>query len=263
MRTKLWVGVGATLVICAAAAATPRPGTVYSRLERVLSALRHAEPRASAASVAETFKEVGITNASGKVVVALGSDDVGDGVVGVLDRNEVPRVAAIVDDDGSGVLVAFNTAGKGGHVLHGTRGLFSQAGDIAEVFPSAQAAVAAGSVMVLDADRAGALRLASQPYDRKVAGIVSGAKHYRPGVTLRALAGIDQGVTLTLSGTVYCLATNANGPIRVGDMLTTSAEPGHAMRVSDREAARGAVIGKAMEGLAGERGLVLVLAGLQ
>ena len=50
-------------------------------------------------------------------------------------------------------------------------------------------------------------------------------------------------------------------PIQVGDLLTTSARAGHAMRPSDRGASFGAVIGKALTPLAGGTGLVLVLVG--
>jgi hypothetical protein len=45
--------------------------------------------------------------------------------------------------------------------------------------------------------------------------------------------------------------------------LTSSALPGHAMRAGDAEAARGAVLGKALEDLQGTSGLVLILASLQ
>jgi hypothetical protein len=62
---------------------------------------------------------------------------------------------------------------------------------------------------------------------------------------------------------VYCLATNANGAIRAGDLLTTSAVPGHAMKATERAAAQGAILGKAMEDLKGDRGLILALASLQ
>jgi hypothetical protein len=66
-----------------------------------------------------------------------------------------------------------------------------------------------------------------------------------------------------LTGTAYCLATNANGAIKAGDLLTTSAVPGHAMKVTDYEAARGAILGKALEDLKGDKGHVLILASLQ
>jgi hypothetical protein len=51
--------------------------------------------------------------------------------------------------------------------------------------------------------------------------------------------------------------------VRPGDLLTTSATPGHAMKAANLERAPGAVLGKAMTGLAEDRGLVLVLVSLQ
>jgi hypothetical protein len=52
-------------------------------------------------------------------------------------------------------------------------------------------------------------------------------------------------------------------PVEIGDMLTTSKVPGHAMKVNDFDQARGAIIGKAMTALKTGRGLVLVLVTLQ
>ena len=48
-----------------------------------------------------------------------------------------------------------------------------------------------------------------------------------------------------------------------GDLLTTAATAGHAMKVTDDLAARGAILGKAMTALHEGRGLVLVLVSLQ
>jgi hypothetical protein len=51
--------------------------------------------------------------------------------------------------------------------------------------------------------------------------------------------------------------------IEVGDLLTTSDTPGHAMTATDVARSHGAVIGKAMTALPrGETGLVLVLVNL-
>lgn len=64
---------------------------------------------------------------------------------------------------------------------------------------------------------------------------------------------------IALNGRVYALATAVNGPIKPGDLLTTSNLPGHAMKATDRELWPGAVIGKAMSKLEQGEGLVLVL----
>ena len=54
-----------------------------------------------------------------------------------------------------------------------------------------------------------------------------------------------------------------NGPIRAGDLLTTSTVSGHAMRATDNGRVHGAIVGKALDDLHGERGLVMILASLQ
>ncbi len=170
------------------------------------------------------------------------------------------RGLAGVFPDNSGFIAVVNSSGTAGTQIGGNFGVRTAAGDLAEAFPARSAEP--GAVMSIDPAGTGALVVASQPYDRRVAGVVSGAKGYSPGVTLRGLAEI-QGVTVTLSGTTYCLASDVNGPVRAGDLLTTSSVPGHAMRASDLDRARGAILGKAMEDLKGSRGHVLILASLQ
>ncbi len=116
-----------------------------------------------------------------------------------------------------------------------------------------------GSVMVIDGT--GSLAPCAQPYDRRVAGVVSGAGSFRPAFTLdrREPSSIPRSA-IALVGKVYCKAI---GPITVGDLLTTSATPGHAMKVNDFPRAMGAVLGKAIGGLESGTGLVPMLVSLQ
>jgi len=120
-----------------------------------------------------------------------------------------------------------------------------------------------GAVMVIDDQNAGRLRVSDRPYDKRVAGVVSGAGGLKPGLTISQERVTDQGAPVALSGRVYCLADAGNGVIQPGDLLTTSATSGHAMKVTDHARAQGAVIGKAMTGLNQGRGMVLVLVTLQ
>ena len=114
-----------------------------------------------------------------------------------------------------------------------------------------------GTVLVIDADNPGELAISTQPYDRKVAGIVAGAKGLGSGVRL---GGDEFDQDVALAGRVYCNVVALDEPIEPGDLLTTSDVPGCAMRVTDHQRAQGAVIGKAMQPLAqGERGQILVL----
>jgi hypothetical protein len=68
---------------------------------------------------------------------------------------------------------------------------------------------------------------------------------------------------VALTGRVYVMADATNGAITPGDLLTTSATPGHAMKVSDHVKAQGAILGKAMTSLKEGKGMVLVLVTLQ
>ena len=53
------------------------------------------------------------------------------------------------------------------------------------------------------------------------------------------------------------------GAIRAGDLLTTSSHAGYAMRVNDKAAASGAIIGKALSSLASGTGSVTVMVTLK
>lgn len=121
-----------------------------------------------------------------------------------------------------------------------------------------------GSVVSIDAKRPGELVVSSKPYDHTVAGIVSGAGGVKTGMLMAQRGTAANGKhPVALTGRVYCLVDATNGAISPGDLLTTSATPGHAMKVTDHAAAQGAVIGKAMGSLESGRGLVLVLVNLQ
>ncbi len=118
-----------------------------------------------------------------------------------------------------------------------------------------------GAVMVLGSE--GELRESAIAYDKRVAGVVSGAGGYRPGLILDRQPEKPGRATIALMGKVYCKVDAQYGPVDVGDLLTTSATLGHAMKASDSDRAFGAVIGKALGTLTGGRGLVPILVALQ
>jgi len=138
-------------------------------------------------------------------------------------------------------------------------------GDLAEPFEIAEAeSIQPGMVVAIDPERPGHLRMADKAYDRTVAGIISGANGITPGLTMKQEGTVADGAhPVALTGRVYCWADASNGPIKPGDLLTTSDTPGHAMKVTDHAKAQGAIIGKAMTGLERGKGLVLVLVTLQ
>jgi hypothetical protein len=121
-----------------------------------------------------------------------------------------------------------------------------------------------GMVVCIDPEHPGQLIVSTKPYDRTVAGIVSGAGGVNPGMLMGHHGTVADGKhPIALTGRVYCLADASSGPIRPGDLLTTSARPGHAMKVTDPARAQGAILGKAMAPLERGSGLVLVLVSLQ
>jgi hypothetical protein len=136
--------------------------------------------------------------------------------------------------------------------------------DLAEKFPTNDEAVKPGTVMEIDPEHPGKLRIARGAYNARVAGVVSGANDFAAGAILGNLPGHDDAPAVALSGRVYVMCDATDAAIELGDLLTTSDTPGHAMKAVDRERGQGAVLGKAMTRLdKGETGFVLVLVNLQ
>jgi len=138
--------------------------------------------------------------------------------------------------------------------------------DLAEKFPVSDDATDAqpGTVMEIDPENPGKLRVARGAYNRRVAGVVSGAGDIPAGTILGNLPGSEDAPPIALGGRVWVHCDASQTAVETGDLLTTSNTPGHAMAVRDFSRAHGAVIGKAMTPLArGETGLVLVLVSLQ
>ena len=153
--------------------------------------------------------------------------------------------------------VRVQSLSTGGTIIELGEGL-----DYAEGFDvTGESGIEPGTVLVIDVDHPGELAMSRVAYDRKVAGIVAGAAGLGSGVRLGA-EGYDYDVAL--AGRVYCNVDATYGAVEPGDLLTTSATPGYAMKVTDHAAAQGAILGKAMEGLAeGQVGQILVLVTLQ
>ena len=135
--------------------------------------------------------------------------------------------------------------------------------DLAEPFESSEGRLAPGSVVVIDETNPGKLKQSDQAYDTRVAGVISGAGGVNPGIALHQEGVLESGQNVALTGRVYVQADATFGRIRPGDLLTTSATPGRAMKVTDPQRAQGAILGKAMTPLAEGQGLVLVLVTLQ
>lgn len=132
--------------------------------------------------------------------------------------------------------------------------------DCAEFFEADDpAAIEPGTVLVIGEN--GNLRACDLEYDRRVAGVASGAGSTKPAIVLDQGAA-DTGVPVALSGKVHCKAEADASPIEVGDLLTTSSTAGHAMKAGDARRYLGSILGKALAPLPEGRGLIPVLVAL-
>lgn len=128
--------------------------------------------------------------------------------------------------------------------------------DINERFHSAET-LEPGTIVIADPGHPGQVCMTNRPYDQRVVGAISGANGIKPGLTLtQEGTALDGTHPVALDGRVYVKVT---GSVEVGDLLTTSNEPGRAMAVKNRKKAFGAVIGKALESDSDGDGLVLML----
>jgi len=203
-------------------------------------------------------------NASGVFGEARGG---GGAVHGVFSRSTSAAGAGVFGDNTnpSGFAGLFNgkvqvNGSLTARVVQITGADFSEKFEVRE----AKGRIEPGMVVAIDPAHPGQLVVSAQAYNRRVAGILSGAGGIHTGMLMGQPGTLADGDhPVALSGRVYVWADASNGAIQPGDLLTTSNVPGHAMKVTHYTKAQGAILGKAMTGLAKGRGLVLVLVTLQ
>lgn len=172
----------------------------------------------------------------------------------------------ITINEAGNVGIGTNSPGRRLHVAGTTRTEVVEitgGSDLSEGF-RIEGPVEPGMTVCIDPESPGSLVVSTRARAATVAGVVSGAGGIRPGLVMgQEGTPVDGPVPVALTGRVWVRCVDRNGSIRPGDFLTTSDVAGHAMRVADIEAARGAILGKAMTSLDSGTGLVLVLVTLQ
>jgi len=182
--------------------------------------------------------------------VAIGSTGTGGNALRVTGNFEVQTGDAIIGNTLSAAVVEIRGAGN----------------DLAETFKVNNEidAIKSGMIVSIDPKNPGEMTLSTSAYDRKVAGVISGAGDLHAGIHLGDTGKVSEGFhPVALTGRVWCHVAPTSSPIAPGDMLTTSAIPGHTMKVADYAKAQGSIIGKAMTSVNKETGMVLVLVSLQ
>jgi hypothetical protein len=134
--------------------------------------------------------------------------------------------------------------------------------DVAEWVP-AKEEMAAGTVVVVGEDADNTVTASMHAYDTSVAGVVSA----NPGLLLGVASASKAKIATT--GRVQVRVDATKSPIRKGDLLVTSDQPGMAMKSEPLDLGGvkihrpGTLIGKALEPLASGQGEILVLLSLQ
>lgn len=121
--------------------------------------------------------------------------------------------------------------------------------DLAEDYPTDDDALAPGDLVSLDTNKKGYVRKAQGKNDKDVIGIYS----VNPALRLSQKEAVIDGaraIPVALAGRVPVTVTLENGPIRIGDYLTSSAEPGKAAKANKP----GRVIGRALGSYSGAEG---------
>lgn len=191
---------------------------------------------------------------------------------GLVAETKSPVDAAIVGIQRNPTSTGAGVYGE--HIAGGTAGFFRgnviitgdasfPGADFAEDFTIEDEVFAEpGTVMALSGK--GELAPCVCPYEKKVVGVVAGAGSFRSGIVMdKQEASAVRRQPIALVGKVFCKVDANYGSIEVGDLLTSSATHGHAMKASDQTRAFGAVIGKAMAPLGEGLGLIPILISLQ
>jgi hypothetical protein len=239
----------------------------------------------------ESVSSTGVTGKSQSGFGVLAQSDSGSGLVSTSGKGQA--ISAFSDNDigifvqagtyagvfNGALVVNANTGPKdsktpnpaadiNGSIVITEGSLFVNKGDVnlggadcAEDFDIVGENVDPGTVMVIHEE--GVLGISDQPYDKRVAGVVSGAGDFKPGIVLDRNGAQGERKPIALIGKVYCKVDAQHGPIEVGDLLTTSPTPGHAMKAADPFRAFGAVIGKALRPLDAGEGMIPILISLQ
>jgi len=196
-----------------------------------------------------------------------GSSTNNNGVVGWTQSSERSGIYGY-NDRGIGITAASSSGTalyvRGTSIFERYASFEGGHGDIAENYTAGEI-LGPGDVVKISTAGKLELILARHPHDTAVAGVVA------TDPSLRLAGGIPngEGVPLAIAGRVVCKVDASFGPIAPGDLLTTSPNPGHAMRadlidIGGVQIHRpGTILGKALEACEEGTSLIQVLVTLQ
>ncbi len=124
----------------------------------------------------------------------------------------------------------------------------ANAWDLAEYTPTKNDSGEPGDIMVIDADANEQIKLSTKKYEPLIAGVIA----TKPGLIMGSggLQEPPKGKLLSLVGRVLTKISTENGPIIVGDLITSSDIPGVGMKATQP----GSMAGIALEAFDGKNG---------
>ncbi len=141
----------------------------------------------------------------------------------------------------------------------------SPAADFAEMMPveGALTDYEPGDVLMIG-DQAGRVARSNEPNSTRLIGVYSTVPAFLGGAAMDPGSQADHRVPVAVVGIVPVKVSGENGPIRVGDLLTSASLPGRAMKADMikiggvRIHRPGAILGKALEPFDGKSGTIKV-----
>ncbi|WP_157986504.1 collagen-like protein [Chitinophaga alhagiae] len=185
----------------------------------------------------------------------------------VMISNAGTQTALEINHTGAtGNLAVFkNQGGNVARINKSGRGYFNgdiqaSGADVAEAFDvtGSKNSYEPGDVMVISTSADRTMEKSSGPYSALVAGVYA----TKPGLLLTggdALQEITDKVPLGVVGVIPTKVCDEGGPIKRGDLLVSSSQPGTAMKADPAKVQPGQVIGKALQEHAAGSGKINVL----
>ena len=195
----------------------------------------------------------GVRGHSGDGIGVYGTTFAGTGVQAFSSSGDL-----IVGENGS---ARFRVANNGTVHAPAYQGLPDFAEEI-RPSPADTSRLEPGDVLVAASDADRSVSRSRKRYSTSVLGVYSTA----PGFigTEHPIDGASsETIPMAVIGIVPCKVSAENGPIRRGELLTTSRTPGHAMRCANHRRCSGAIVGKALTAWDKGRGVIQVLVSLQ
>lgn len=110
--------------------------------------------------------------------------------------------------------------------------------DYAETIAASESNLQPGDILTLDQNNQETVKKSTKAYDEMLVGVVPS----QPGMVIGEELPKDKGTVIALSGRVPVKVTTKNGPIKIGDYITSSDIPGVGMKATQS----GRVLGVAM-----------------